>query len=142
LKLRIFYDGIKYRLKSSKEVLKLIEKVIRKEKRIPGDLNFIFTKDSEIIKMNKEFLKHNYFTDVIAFVNNQREIISGEIYLSIDTIKRNAFNYKVSLREEVIKVMIHGTLHLCGYVDKRKEDKEMMNNVENKWLEEYIRNEI
>ena len=142
MKLRIFYDGIKYRLKSSKEVLKLIEKVIRKEKRIPGDLNFIFTKDSEIIKMNKEFLKHNYFTDVIAFVNNQREIISGEIYLSIDTIKRNAFNYKVSLREEVIKVMIHGTLHLCGYVDERKEDKEIMNKVENKWLEEYLRNEI
>jgi probable rRNA maturation factor len=142
LKIRIFYDEVKYRLKSSKEVLKLIEKVIRKEKRIPGDLNFIFTTDIEIININKEFLKHNYFTDVIAFENNKGKSVNGEIYLSIDTIRRNADNYKVSLRAEIIKVMIHGTLHLCGYADERKEDKEEMNNIENKWIKKYLGNEI
>lgn len=142
MKIRIFYDEVKYRLISSKEVLKLIEKVIRNEKRIPGDLNFIFTTDTEIIRINKEFLKHNYFTDVIAFENNNKEIISGEIYLSIDTIKRNAHNYKVSFRKEIIKVMIHGTLHLCGYVDERKEERKEMNNIENKWLKKYLKNEI
>jgi rRNA maturation RNase YbeY len=134
LKLRIFYDESKYRLKSGKKILRLIEKVIRNENKVPGDLNFIFTTDKELIKINREFLKHNYFTDVIAFENNDKRIINGEIYLSIDTVKRNAYNYKISLRKEVIRVMIHGTLHLCGYKDKKKEEKEEMNKRENKWL--------
>ena len=134
MKLRIFYDKSKYRLKSSKKILRLIGKVIRNENKIPGDLNFIFTNDKEIIKINKEFLEHNFFTDVIAFENNDEKIINGEVYLSIDTVKRNANNYKVSLREEVIRVMIHGTLHLCGYKDRKKEEKEEMNKIENKWL--------
>jgi rRNA maturation RNase YbeY len=134
LKLRIFYDESKYRLKSSKKILRLIERVIRNENKIPGDLNFIITNDKELIKINREFLKHNYFTDVIAFENNDEKIINGEVYLSIDTVKRNAYNYKVSLREEVIRVIIHGTLHLCGYGDKKKEEKEEMNKIENKWL--------
>ncbi len=134
MKLRIFYDESKYRLKSGKKILRLIEKVIRNENKVPGDLNFIFTTDKELIKINREFLKHNYFTDVIAFENNDKRIINGEIYLSIDTVKRNAYNYKISLRKEVIRVMIHGTLHLCGYKDKKKEEKEEMNKRENKWL--------
>lgn len=134
MKLRIFYDESKYRLKSSKKILRLIEEVIRNENKVPGDLNFIFTTDKELIKINREFLKHNYLTDVIAFENNDENIINGEIYLSIDTVKRNAHNYKVSLREELIRVIIHGTLHLCGYKDKKKEEKEEMNKIENTWL--------
>jgi probable rRNA maturation factor len=138
LKRRIFYDEIKYRLKSSKKVLKLIERVIRSENKIPGDLNFIFTTDKEIIKINSEFLKHNYFTDVIAFEGNKKKIVNGEIYLSIDTVKNNANNYKISLREEIIRVMLHGTLHLCGYKDKNKKEKEKMNYLENRWLKKFI----
>jgi rRNA maturation RNase YbeY len=134
LKLRVFYDESTYRLKSSKKILKLIEKVIRNENKVPGDLNFIFTTDKELIKINKEFLKHNYFTDVVAFENNNGKIINGEVYLSIDTVKRNANNYKVSLKEEVIRVMIHGTLHLCDYKDKKKAEKEEITKIENKWL--------
>ncbi|MCX6330686.1 MAG: rRNA maturation RNase YbeY [Bacteroidia bacterium] len=134
MKLRVFYDESTYRLKSSKKILKLIEKVIRNENKVPGDLNFIFTTDKELIKINKEFLKHNYFTDVVAFENNNGKIINGEVYLSIDTVKRNANNYKVSLKEEVIRVMIHGTLHLCDYKDKKKAEKEEITKIENKWL--------
>jgi rRNA maturation RNase YbeY len=134
LKIRIFYDLSAYKLKSGKKILRLIKKVIRNENKIPGDLNFIFTTDKELIKLNKEFLKHNYFTDVIAFENNDGKIINGEVYLSIDTVKRNANNYKVSLKEEVIRVMIHGTLHLCGYKDKKKNVKDEMTEIENKWL--------
>ena len=134
MSIRIFYDDIEFRIRGWKKVAKTIEKVIRNEKKIPGDLNFIFTTDKELIKINREFLKHNYFTDVIAFENNDEKIINGEIYLSIDTVKRNAYNYKVSLKEEVIRVMIHGTLHLCGYKDIKKDDREKMNRKENKWL--------
>jgi probable rRNA maturation factor len=134
LKIKIFYDLSTYKLKSSKKILRSIKKVIRNENKIPGDLNFIFTTDTELIKLNKEFLQHSYFTDVIAFENNDGKIINGEVYLSIDTVKRNANNYKVSLKEEVIRVMIHGTLHLCGYKDKRKTEKNRMIEKENKWL--------
>ncbi|MCX6332882.1 MAG: rRNA maturation RNase YbeY [Bacteroidia bacterium] len=136
MKIRIFYDGVRYRLRNSQKNLKFMEKVIRKEKRIPGDLSFVITSDDKLVLINREFLDHDYFTDVIAFNNNERNIINGEIYISIEAVKRNAINYKVSLKQELQRVMIHGTLHLCGYNDKTKKQKSEMRIVEDKWLEE------
>jgi rRNA maturation RNase YbeY len=90
--------------------------------------------DEELIKINREFLQHNYFTDVIAFNYGNSDILDGEIYLSLDTVKFNSFNYKVSLRNELIRVMIHGTLHLCGFNDSAKVEKEIMRELENEWI--------
>jgi rRNA maturation RNase YbeY len=134
LKIRILYDNVKYRLKRSKKVLSFIEKVIRKENRIPGDLIFIVTSNREIKKINKEFLNHDYYTDVIAFDYSDKSTVNGEIYISYDTVKKNSFNYKVSCREEFIRVMIHGTLHLCGYDDITKEEKEIIMKKGEEWL--------
>jgi len=131
--IRLFYDNTGYRLRGSRKALNLIEKVIRKEKRISGDLNFIFTNKYRVREINIEFLKHDYFTDVIAFGYSDGNIIEGEIYLSIETIKKNSINYKVSLKNEIIRVMIHGTLHLCGYDDKTEEEKMIMREKENYW---------
>jgi len=125
-----------YRLKNSKECLKLIEKVIRSEKKLPGDLSFIITTDDKLIDINREFLDHDYFTDVIAFNNNDKEIVNGEIYISLDTVRKNAHNYKVSLRSEMLRVMIHGILHLCGYTDNNIKEKETMKFKEDKWIGE------
>ena len=125
-----------YRLKNSKECLKLIEKVIRSEKKLPGDLSFIITTDDKLIEINREFLDHDYFTDVIAFNNNDKEIVNGEIYISLDTVRKNAHNYKVSLRNEMVRVMIHGILHLCGYTDNNIKEKETMKFKEDKWIGE------
>ena len=125
-----------YRLKNSKECLKLIEKVIRSEKKLPGDLSFIITTDDKLIDINREFLDHDYFTDVIAFNNNDKEIVNGEIYISLDTVRKNAHNYKVSLRNEMLRVMIHGILHLCGYTDNSIKEKETMKFKEDKWIGE------
>ena len=134
MKTRIFYDGIKYRLKNSRKVLKLIEKVIGEYRKPRGSLSFILVSDEELIKINREFLQHNYFTDVIAFDYGKSDLLDGEIYLSLDTIKLNAFNYNVSLRNELIRVMIHGTLHLCGFKDSTKSEKVRMTRLENKWI--------
>ena len=132
--IRLFYDNTGYRLRGSRKALDLIAKVIRNEKKISGDLNFIFTNKYRVREINIEFLKHDYFTDVIAFGYSDGNIIEGEIYLSIETIKKNSINYKVSLKNEIIRVMIHGTLHLCGYDDKTEEEKMIMREKENYWI--------
>jgi len=134
LRIGIFYDNIKYRLKGSRKALKIIEKVIRKEHKIPGDLNFIITNDKELSKINREFLNRDNLTDVIAFNYSENNNINGEIYISKETVKRNSINYKVSLKNEMLRVMIHGTLHLCGYVDKRNKEKMVMKRKEDRWL--------
>jgi probable rRNA maturation factor len=138
LKIKIYYDEVNYRLKSSKKALKLIEKVIRNEKKIPGDLLFILTTDEELIVINREFLKHDYFTDVIAFNNSVGKTVNGEVYISIETVKRNSNNYKVSLKKELLRVMIHGTLHLCGDDDKTGLERREMRKKEERWLMEKI----
>lgn len=134
MKIKFFYDDVNYQLRKVRSVKSLIIKVIREEKRIPGDLNFIFTGDERIIEINREFMKHDNFTDVIAFDYCERKTVNGEIYISLDTVKRNANNYKVSLRSEIIRVIIHGTLHLCGYRDKKKEERKIMKEMEDQWL--------
>jgi probable rRNA maturation factor len=104
---------------------------------IPGNINYIITCDRILRNINIEFLNHHYNTDVIAFDSSSGKTVHGEVYISLDTVKTNAKNYKVSLKDEVLRVMIHGTLHLIGYRDKNKEEKENMHNMENKWLNEF-----
>jgi rRNA maturation RNase YbeY len=104
------------------------------EKFIPGDLNFVITNDERLKEINIEFLKHNYFTDVIAFNYSENNRINGEIYVSLETVKRNAVVYKVSLRMELLRVMIHGTLHLCGYNDKTENERNVMKLIEDRWI--------
>ncbi len=139
MSIKIFYDEIKFRLRRSRDIRIFLQKVIRDEKKIPGDLNFIFTSDKKLLKINREFLKHEYFTDVIAFENNNGEEINGEIYISIETVKRNSRLYLVKMKDEVIRVMIHGTLHLCGYSDKTDRLRKIMFQRQEFFTERFIR---
>lgn len=134
MRINIYYDEINFRIKGWRKLKEIIVEVIRHERKYPGDLNFIISSDDVIRKINVEFLKHDYNTDVITFDYNDGEIINGEIYLSIETIKRNSINYKVSLTEEIRRVIIHGVLHLVGYNDITAEEKEIMKSMEELWL--------
>lgn len=136
MNIKIYYDNIRFRLRDSRKALNTIQKVIRSEKHFTGDLCFVFTSDNVILEINRKFLKHDYFTDVIAFGYNDGKIVNGEIYISIETVKRNANNYKVSLRSEAIRVMVHGTLHLLGYNDQSVKERERMRVLEDKWIRE------
>lgn len=138
MSIKIFYDEVDFRLKGWRKAVRLFKKVIGNENRIPGDLNFIITSDNELRKINIEFLKHNYFTDVIAFDNSRDNIISGEIYISIDTVTTNSHNYNVSLNKEVLRAMIHGLLHICGYDDDTEKKRNVMRKMEDSWLYDFI----
>ncbi len=90
--------------------------------------------DKELKNINNEFLEHDYFTDVITFNYNKGDIVNGEIYVSKDTVTANASDYKVSVQDELKRVIIHGVLHLTGLDDKTEEDREEMHKSENRWL--------
>ncbi len=133
----IYYRDVKFRLGKTKDIKQWIGEVIRAEGKRPGDLSFIFVGDSEILEINREFLEHDYYTDVIAFDYHSGDIVDGEIYLSIDTIRKNALIYSKRLKDEVLRVMVHGTLHLTGYSDNDHRQKSIMSRAEDKYLEEY-----
>lgn len=135
MSIRIFYDRVKPAVRKRRNIIKFIEKVILEEKKVPGDLNFIFADDEYILSVNKEFLKHNYYTDVIAFDDSDGRFINGEIYLSVDRIRVNAEKYKVKVEEETLRVLIHGVLHLCGNDDKNESDKKKMRKKEDWYIE-------
>ncbi len=136
MSIRIFYDETGFRFKGWRKAVKLFNKIIENEKKVPGDLNLIVTTDSILLDINIKFLKHRYHTDVITFNYNNDNVINGEIYISIDTVRANSVNYNVSLNDEVLRVFIHGVLHLLGYDDKTGLQKSRMKELENFWLSE------
>jgi len=134
MNIRIFYDEIKFRMKGWKKIAEIIKVIIEKENRKTGKINFIITSDKRLKELNVKFLKRNYYTDVITFNYSEKDIIDGEIYISFDTVKRNAINYKVSLKSEMLRVAFHGVFHLCGYDDKTDKEKVTMKKMEDLWI--------
>jgi rRNA maturation RNase YbeY len=131
---KIYYRNVKFRLGKTKDIKNWIVQVIRSEGKRAGDLSFFFLPDSDLREINREFLGHDYNTDVIAFDYGTGTTISGEIYMSIDTIRSNASYYATGLRKEVLRVMLHGILHLLGYEDEEEKAKEIMRSREDYYL--------
>ncbi len=107
-----------------------IRKVAQKYGKIVGDINYIFCDDIKILEINKKFLKHDYYTDVITFDYSVNDTISGDIFISLETVEANAKDYSVSFENELRRVMIHGILHLCGQNDQTPEEKQEMRHKE------------
>ncbi len=127
-------------LKNRRKLKLYIESIFAKEKRKLGKLSYIFCSDDHLLGINNEFLKHDFYTDVITFdLSVKRNEIEGEVYLSMDRIKDNAKKAAVSFTEELHRVIFHGALHLCGYKDKSKAQQKQMRLEENKYIEQYFK---
>ena len=112
--------------------------LFKKEKKGLRSLTYIFCSDEYLLQINQQFLKHDFFTDIITFELSGDEMTEGEVYISIDRIKENAIQFGTGLQEELHRVIFHGALHLCGYVDKTKPDKTLMTKKENTYLKSYL----
>lgn len=111
-----------------------IEKIVSREILELGELTYIFCDDETILEVNQKFLNHDYYTDVITFDYTEENIISGDIYISLDTVKSNSELYNTTFLEELYRVIIHGVLHLCGYKDKSDKDEKLMRQKEDEAL--------
>lgn len=126
-------------LKERNKLKLFIEKIFIQEKKRLKNLSYIFCSDEHLLSINKDFLKHDFYTDVITFdLSSAKMQTEGEVYISIDRIKDNARHLGVSLKEELHRVIFHGALHLCGYKDKNKNDTATMRLMEEKYLKWYF----
>ena len=111
-----------------------IIKVAEAHNKKVGTLNYIFTDDDNILNVNRQFLQHDYYTDIITFDYSKRGVISGDMYISVDTVKSNSELQNVDYGQELMRVIIHGVLHLCGINDKAPGEREIMEAHENEAL--------
>ena len=98
------------------------------------EVTYIFCSDSVIIEMNRQYLQHDYYTDIITFDYSEANKVSGDIFISIDTVKSNSEKFNTDLMEELYRVIIHGILHLCGFKDKTPEEENIMRAKEDEAL--------
>ena len=111
-----------------------ISNILISEKKTEGDVVLIFCSDEYLLEINKKHLNHNYYTDIITFDYCVENIVSGDLYISIDRVKENAKTFNDSFINELSRVVIHGVLHLCGYNDKTESEKKIMTQKENQYI--------
>ena len=111
-----------------------VKRVAEKYGKKLGEIAYIFCDDEEILRVNKEYLQHDYFTDIITFDYSEGDRISGDLFISLDTVRTNAEKFGTPYEEELRRVVIHGILHLCGINDKGPGEREIMEKSENEAL--------
>lgn len=128
-------EGVDFPTIDKKKVADWIRSVAKEYGKRTGDIGYLFCNDDKILAVNQQFLGHDYYTDIIAFDYSEEDCLSGDIFISIDTVRSNAELYRVSFHEELHRVMIHGVLHLCGMKDESEQEEKAMREAENRALE-------
>ncbi len=130
-----FEEDIKLKIKKKLALKKWLKYTVEKEKKSVSELNYIFCSDEYLLEMNVSYLNHDTLTDIITFDNSEEaDVITGDIFISIERVIENAKKFEVDFEDELHRVMVHGVLHLIGYKDKKKEEKEKMRAKENYYL--------
>ena len=130
-----FSEEVEFKFKNRSLYKRWIREIILSEQRLEnlkkcGDLNIIFCSDEYLLNVNNQYLKHNYYTDIITFDYSDNQIINGDLFISVDSVKNNSLKYKTEFMNELSRVIIHGVLHLCGYDDHTEDDKKLMKEKE------------
>jgi rRNA maturation RNase YbeY len=117
-----------------------LEKQLKKEGIKIEYLQYVFCSDNYLLGINKQFLNHDYYTDIISFdLSETKGELIGDIYISVDRVKENAKTHKTTQGNELLRVIFHGALHFCGYKDKKPADVKLMRSMEEKWLKAYLK---
>lgn len=127
-------DGVKMPDIKRRETSAWIKEVAASYGRKVGEIAYIFCDDEKILEVNRQYLKHDYYTDIITFDYDEDDVISGDLFISLDTVKSNSEEQHTAYEEELHRVIIHGILHLCGINDKGPGEREVMEAAENKAL--------
>lgn len=134
-KISFFYENTDFKLDKIMKRRGWIVEALKIHSFKVGELNIIFTDDEYLLEINKEYLNHDFYTDIITFNNCEGDVISGDLFISVDRVKENSVSYGESFERELNRVIIHGILHLMGYDDLTEEDEKSMRIMENNLLE-------
>jgi probable rRNA maturation factor len=133
--IHFFYENLAESVNT--DYTKWLEEIILSEEKKLGDINYIFCDDEYLLKINQDYLQHDYYTDIITFDSVKGKTISGEIFVSLQRISDNASTLSKNYEEELRRVLAHGILHLCGYKDKSEEQEKEMRNKEDFYIARY-----
>ena len=127
-------DEVSFPALKKRETSKWIKEVIASFEKKAGDIAYIFCSDEEILEINNQYLQHDYYTDIITFDYTEGDLVSGDIFISLDTVQSNSEKFATSFDDELNRIIVHGVLHLCGINDKSPEERENMTKNENSAL--------
>lgn len=131
--INFFYESVETKINESFTV-SWLKKVAASESKSIGEISLIFCTDDYLIDINRKFLNHDTYTDIISFDNTLGNELAGDVFISVDRVKENAEVFKVDFAEELRRVMVHGLLHFCGYKDKTDDQKSVMRQKEDEKL--------
>jgi probable rRNA maturation factor len=133
-----FSEDISFTLQDEQAVNKWLNNIVKHYNKSVNYVNYIFCNDIYLLNLNKKYLNHDTMTDIITFqYNEQSNNIESDIFISIERVKENATKFGVAFEEEILRVMVHGLLHIFGYNDKSQEDRNNMRTLETKWISTY-----
>jgi len=132
-----YFSQNKFNLKEKQKRKQWLKYAIENEKTKLGEINYIFCSDEQLLEINIKHLQHDFYTDIITFDYREKDIISGDIFISIDRVEENAKINHACFEEELNRVLVHGILHIIGYKDKTDEDSKLMRTKENYYINHY-----
>lgn len=133
--IRFFNENVAYKLPQKKVLRQWLKQQTEQEGYAVGELNYIFCSDEYVLQVNRDYLQHDYYTDIITFDQREEEAkLAGDIFISVERVADNASQLNIPVEQEMHRVLAHGLLHLCGYGDKNDEEVTQMRTRENEWL--------
>lgn len=138
---KVFFHSAdrKLSIKGKTEIKEAVLSIFKKEKIAVERLDYIFCSDDYLLDINLRFLKHDYYTDIITFDLSDSDKIKAEIYISLDRVKENAALIRTTFPNELVRVVFHGALHLCGYKDKSIHENKKMREMEDFFLNKFLK---